>query len=119
MATGSAYAKPPAPAARSKLNTARQLLWRSSPSKRRPSFQAWLYADGLVAENPATSTQPRIQVTQQAKRQMPVNRLALPAGDAGLCVDETVLEFLLQVDDDLAAGKMPVAIFRDELAEIV
>ena len=50
---------------------------------------------------------------------MPVNRLALPAGDAGLCVDETVLEFLLQVDDDLAAGKMPVAIFRDELAEIV
>ena len=60
-----------------------------------------------------------IQVAKQAHGQVLVHNFAVPAGDTGFRVNETVLELLLQVDDYVAVGEWPVAHLRNDFAKFV
>ena len=61
----------------------------------------------------------RIQIAQQPHRQVPVHRLAIPAGDTGLRVDETVFELLLKIDDDVVAEDGSITSFWNDFTELV
>ena len=61
-----------------------------------------------------------IEIAKQADRQVPVHLLAIPAGDASLCMDMAIFEFLPEIDNDIVRRfRRPVAVLIDNPAHLV